>query len=77
MQRLRADEQRRRCLSYFGFMDLRLWLRSGFYGTYEKWKRTGASTKVRVELSQELVIGGYTPGIHGFYAVLVGFYRGR
>ena len=31
---------------------------------------------MRVELSQELVIGGYTPGTHGFDAVIVGFYRG-
>ena len=33
--------------------------------------------KMRVELSQELVIGGYTPGTHGFDAILVGFYRGE
>ncbi len=44
--------------------------------TYEQGKRTGAWTKLRVELSQELVIGGYTLGTHGFDAVLVGFYRG-
>ncbi len=43
--------------------------------TYEQGRRTGAWTKLRVELSQELVIGGYTPGTHGFDAVLVGFYR--
>lgn len=43
--------------------------------TYEQGKRTGAWTKMRVELSQELVIGGYTPGTHGFDAVLVGLYR--
>ena len=44
--------------------------------TYEQGRRTGAWTKMRVELSQELVIGGYTPGTHGVDAVLVGFYRG-
>ena len=44
--------------------------------TYEQGRRTGAWTKMRVELAQELVIGGYTPGTHGFDAVLVGFYRG-
>ena len=44
--------------------------------TYEQGKRSGAWAKMRVELSQELVIGGYTPGTHGFDAVLVGFYRG-
>ena len=43
--------------------------------TYEQGRRTGAWAKVRVELSQKLVIGGYTPGTHGFDAVLVGFYR--
>ena len=42
---------------------------------YEQGRRTGAWAKIRVELSQELVIGGYTPGTHGFDAVLVGFYR--
>ena len=30
---------------------------------------------MRVGLSQDLVIGGYTPGTHGFDSVLVGFYR--
>ena len=44
--------------------------------TYEQGRRTGAWTKMRVELAQELVIGGYTPGTRGFDAVLVGFYRG-
>ena len=44
--------------------------------TYEQGRRTGAWTKMRVELAQELVIGGYTLGTHGFNAVLVGFYRG-
>jgi bifunctional non-homologous end joining protein LigD len=44
--------------------------------TYEQGRRTGAWTKMRVELSQELVIGGYTPGTQGFDAVLIGFYRG-
>ena len=44
--------------------------------TYEQGGRTVAWTKLRVELSQELVIGGYTPSTHGFDAVLVGFYRG-
>ncbi len=42
--------------------------------TYEQGKRSGAWAKMRVELSQELVIGGYTPGTHGFDAVIVGFY---
>ena len=44
--------------------------------TYEQGKPSGAWAKMRVELSQELVIGGYTSGTQGFDAVLVGFYRG-
>lgn len=44
--------------------------------SYESGRRSGAWVKIRVELSQELVIGGYTPGTHGFDAVLVSFYRG-
>ena len=44
---------------------------------YERGKRTGAWVKMRVELAQEFVIGGYTPGTHGFDAVLLGFYRGQ
>ena len=42
---------------------------------YEVGKRSGAWAKIRIELSQELVIAGYTPGTHGFDAVIVGFYR--
>jgi DNA ligase D-like protein (predicted ligase) len=42
---------------------------------YEAGRRSGAWSKLRVELSQELVIAGYTPGTHGFDALLVGFYR--
>ena len=44
---------------------------------YEPGRRSGAWSKMRVELSQELVIGGYTPGTHGIDAVLTGFYKGR
>ncbi len=43
--------------------------------TYEPGRRSGTWTKLRIELSQELVIGGYTPGTHGFDAVQVGFYQ--
>ena len=43
---------------------------------YEPGRRSGAWSKMRVELSQELVIGGYTPGTHGIDAVLTGFYKG-
>ncbi len=45
---------------------------------YEAGKRTGAWAKVKVNKGQELVIGGYLPGKHGFDALLVGYYdKGR
>ena len=44
---------------------------------YEKGARSGAWTKLRFNLGQGFVIGGYTPGTHGFDAVVIGFYRGR
>jgi ATP-dependent DNA ligase len=44
---------------------------------YQPGLRTGLWTKHRINLEQELVIGGYTPGTHGFDALIVGFYRGR
>ena len=43
--------------------------------TYKPGMRAGAWTKTRVESAQELVIAGYTPGTHGFDALLVGFYK--
>jgi ATP-dependent DNA ligase len=42
---------------------------------YEPGKRTRASIKHRVNLGQEFVIGGYTPGPHGLDAIIVGYYR--
>jgi ATP-dependent DNA ligase len=44
---------------------------------YEPGKRTGAWIKYRVNRGQELVIGGYIPGPHGFDCLIVGFYRGQ
>ena len=44
---------------------------------YEQGARSGAWTKLRLNLGQEFVIGGYTPGTHGFDAVVIGFYRGK
>ncbi len=32
--------------------------------------------KMRVNLGQEFVIGGYTPGANGMDAIIVGYYRG-
>jgi DNA ligase D-like protein (predicted ligase) len=44
---------------------------------YEPGKRTGAWIKYRVNRGQELVIGGYIPGSHGFDSLIVGYYRGE
>ncbi len=41
---------------------------------YEPGKRSGAWIKHRVNLSQEFVIGGFTPGPHGLDAVIVGYH---
>jgi ATP-dependent DNA ligase len=45
--------------------------------SYEPGRRSGSWVKLRMELAQEFVIGGYTPGDHGLDALLVGFYRGK
>jgi DNA ligase D-like protein (predicted ligase) len=44
---------------------------------YEPGKRSGAWCKYRINLGQEFVVGGYTPGGNGFDAVILGFYRGK
>jgi len=44
---------------------------------YEPGKRTGAWIKYRVNRGQELVIGGYIPGPHGFDALIVGYYQNK
>jgi DNA ligase D-like protein (predicted ligase) len=43
---------------------------------YEPGKRSGAWIKHRVNLGQEFVVGGFTPGPHGLDAIIVGYYRG-
>jgi bifunctional non-homologous end joining protein LigD len=43
---------------------------------YEPGKRSGAWIKHRVNLGQEFVIGGFTPGLHGLDFIIVGYYRG-
>jgi DNA ligase D-like protein (predicted ligase) len=43
---------------------------------YEPGKRSGLWSKYRVNLGQEFVVGGYTPG-SPFDALIVGFYRGK
>ena len=42
---------------------------------YEPGERSGAWIKLRTNLEQEFVIGGYTPGARGFDALLVGVYE--
>jgi len=44
---------------------------------YEAGKRSGSWAKYRVNRGQELVIGGYVPGAHGFDSIIVGYYRGN
>jgi ATP-dependent DNA ligase len=44
---------------------------------YEAGKRTGSWIKYSVNRGQELVIGGYIPGPHGFDSLIVGYYRGN
>jgi bifunctional non-homologous end joining protein LigD len=43
---------------------------------YEPGKRTGAWAKKRLNIGQEFVIGGFTPGSNGIDALVVGFYSG-
>jgi bifunctional non-homologous end joining protein LigD len=43
---------------------------------YESGKRSGAWSKYRMAKGQELVVGGYLPGSHGFDSLLVGYYEG-
>ncbi len=42
---------------------------------YEPGKRSGLWQKHRINHGQEFVVGGYTPGTHGFDALIVGFYE--
>jgi bifunctional non-homologous end joining protein LigD len=43
--------------------------------TYESGERSGAWIKLRTNMEQEFVIGGYIPGARGFDALLVGVYE--
>jgi ATP-dependent DNA ligase len=43
---------------------------------YEQGKRTGAWVKKRLNIGQEFVIGGFTPGSNGVDALVVGYYEG-
>jgi DNA ligase D-like protein (predicted ligase) len=43
---------------------------------YEPGRRSGAWSKKRINIGQEFVIGGFTPGSNGIDALVVGFYKG-
>lgn len=43
---------------------------------YEPGERGGAWTKMRTNVGQEFVIGGFTPGRNGIDSLVVGFYEG-
>ncbi|MGO9433751.1 MAG: hypothetical protein ACLP00_05595 [Terracidiphilus sp.] len=45
--------------------------------TYESGRRSGSWTKMRINVGQEFVIGGFTPGSNGIDALVVGFYEGK
>ena len=42
---------------------------------YESGQRTGVWQKIRFNLGQEFVIGGYVPGANGVDSLIVGFYE--
>lgn len=44
---------------------------------YESGERSGSWVKFKTKQGQELVIGGYRPGSHGFEYLLVGYYEGK
>jgi DNA ligase D-like protein (predicted ligase) len=44
---------------------------------YEPGQRSGAWQRIRLNIGQEFVIGGFTPGTYGFDAVIVGVYEGK
>ena len=44
-------------------------------GPYEPGRRSGSWSKMRINIGQEFVIGGFTPGTHGVDALIVGYYE--
>jgi bifunctional non-homologous end joining protein LigD len=44
---------------------------------YDAGLRSEAWLKLKLELQQEFVVGGYRPGPHGVDALLVGYYEGK
>jgi DNA ligase D-like protein (predicted ligase) len=45
-------------------------------GPYEPGRRSGSWSKMRINIGQEFVIGGFTPGSNGVDALIVGYYEG-
>src|SRR5687767_5801197 len=45
--------------------------------TYESGKRSGAWQKLKVQLRQEFVIGGYKPENRNFQSIVVGYYENK
>ena len=43
---------------------------------YEPGRRSGSWSKMRINIGQEFVIGGFTPGSNGVDALIVGYYEG-
>ena len=50
---------------------------NGLDSIYEPGERSGAWIKLRANMEQEFVIGGYIPGSRGFDALLVGVYENK
>jgi len=44
---------------------------------YEVGKRSGSWAKFRLNSGQELLIGGFIPGVHGVDAIVVGYFGGE
>jgi bifunctional non-homologous end joining protein LigD len=44
---------------------------------YEPGRRSGSWTKMRINVGQEFVIGGFTPCSNGIDSLVVGFYEGK
>jgi bifunctional non-homologous end joining protein LigD len=44
---------------------------------YEPGRRSGSWSKMRINIGQEFVIGGFTPGSNGIDALVVGYYEDR
>jgi bifunctional non-homologous end joining protein LigD len=44
---------------------------------YEPGRRSGSWSKMRINIGQEFVIGGFTPGSNGIDALVVGYYERR